>query len=159
MSNFYKTIKVDREVLVKWIKATINKGHYHLGKKLAMGMQLSDWHNPEVDCSGLVRLFLNRITFDHLIIPDGSWHQNKWAMGYPLRPCDYSDCAKLDDRLRIAFMAPGRGKHGHVWLCVNGHTIESYGGHGPGRRAWNVKPLLSRVSTCYLLTEPMNTSS
>jgi hypothetical protein len=155
MPNLYHTIKVYRQVLVNRLGQTVNKKHYRLGAKVRpLALSASEW--SEVDCSGYVRWLIWHITRNHLTIPDGSWNQNKWAMDYLLRPCPYSDCAEVDDRLRIAFMSPGKNKHGHVWVVCNGRTIESYGGHGPGRRAWNVRSLLSRVSTCYVLTAPMN---
>jgi hypothetical protein len=68
---------------------------------------------------------------------------------------DEGNAGLEDGRLRIAFIATKPGHVGHVWLILNGKTIESWGGHGPGRRSWNVKALRERVTSCYVLTNPL----
>ena len=100
-----------------------------------------------IDCSGLTRYLLYRCT--GVLWPDGSTNQLDFARKH-LRELDrYSDVeyAKDDDRLFIAFKVPnalqralnrrdGRARGRHVWLVHRGRTLESYGGHGVGRRHW-----------------------
>jgi cell wall-associated NlpC family hydrolase len=150
----WKTIKVDRERLVESINATVGRVAYKLGAKPGMGT--SPLGMAQADCSGYVRWLIHRITHSEVLMPDGSWHQAKWCADQGFKLTDYSMCGLKDDRLRIAFIPTYRGSVGHVWLVVNGKTIESYGGKGVGRRPWNQKTLRSKVTECYVLTEPMN---
>ena len=147
-----KTITVDRGLLVDLIKKTTD-GHikYKLGAKCKIDADSSEI--KAIDCSGFVRWLIYRISgFD---IDDGSWIQRRYLDTMGFTYCNYADCAKLDDKLRIAFINPEDGKAGHVWLVVNGMTIESYGHNGPGRRPWNTRTLKSKVDYCFVLTGDM----
>ena len=147
-----KTIDVDRNKLVDLIKRS-QDGHikYRLGAKCDL------LNKPEeithIDCSGYVRWLIYQIS--GVDIRDGSWVQRKWIQSQGFKPTDYDNCALNDDRLRIAFMNAQDGKAGHVWLIANGMTIESYGGKGPGRRAWNHRTLKRGVDFTFVLTEDM----
>ena len=132
MPDGFKTIKVDRSRLVDLMEACYGK-HYRFGAKVALDAAPSSF--DECDCSGFVRWLLHGSTSDQLEVPDGSWNQHQWCRTNGFKATDYSAVAGLkDSRLRIAFIEPRRGRAGHVWLIINGGTIESYGGHGPGRR-------------------------
>lgn len=147
-----KTLTINRSLLVTLITKTMD-GHikYKLGAKGAKDADSSDIN--KADCSYYVRWLLYRISgYD---IGDGSWTQRQNIQEAGFKSCPYSDCAKLDDKLRIAFIKPKNGKAGHVWLVANGNTIESYGRVGPGRRPWNNRTLKSKVYVCYVLSGDM----
>lgn len=165
-----KTIKVDRELLVTLIKKTCD-GHipYKMGgKALSLDCDSSvlgeDVHGVMrgIDCSGFVRYILHRIS--NVDMPDGSWNQRDWCQKQGFKVCPYSDCAKKDDILRIAFLNKENDDAGHVWLIISGMTIESHGRSkvngvwqdGPSRRPWNWKSLKSKVDFCFEMTLPMS---
>lgn len=159
-----KVIGVDREKLVEVIKSSMD-GHisYKMGGK-ALTLN-TPWSNiDKMDCSGYVRKMIHDITHGQVIIPDGSWNQRDWVQKQGFATCNYKDCSKKDDILRIAFLNTENGEAGHVWLCVSGLTIESHGRckvngviqDGPSRRPWNWKSLYSKVDYTFMLTEPMN---
>ena len=108
-----------------------------------------------VDCSGFVRAILAYATMDATSsMPDGSFLEDDWFGHQGFQRIDYKDCGLNDKTLRVAIHKPGgRGGDavGHIWLCVHGHTVESYGGHGPGERPWNLPLLLDIVDDCYVL--------
>lgn len=109
-----------------------------------------------IDCSGYVRWLLYRATDGRVQMPDGSWFQEQWCQGGGFKKTSYLLHGKLrDNRLRIAFIRASGKKVGHVWLIHNGRTIESYGGKGPGSRWWLTPALLRGVTSCYVLTEPL----
>jgi hypothetical protein len=126
---------------------------YELGTKPSFGAK------PEIDfktadCSGFVRWLLYGASNGKVRIALGSWYQHKWCKDEGFKHVVYSEVAGLkDSRLRIAFIEAHGGKVGHVWLTINGQTIECYGGHGAGRRPWDTPVLLNNVSACYVLTD------
>lgn len=124
---------------------------YLLGGKLRMG---SDPPSANVvDCSGYARWLIHGATHGKVLMPDGSWYQQEWCKAQGFKRTDYNHCALSDSRLRIAFINTKPGKVGHVWLVINGQTIESYGGHGAGRRPWDAPVLKNGVNACYVLTD------
>ncbi len=153
-----KTIPVDRAELVRLMKLSFSFASravtyikYLLGGKLRMG---SDPPSANaVDCSGYVRWLIYGATHGQTLMPDGSWYQQEWCKSQGFKRTDYGHCILHDSRLRIAFINPRAGKVGHVWVIINGQTIESYGGHGAGRRAWDTPALINNVSACYVLTD------
>ena len=147
-----KSLKVNRNLLVELIKKTTD-GHikYKLGAKISLGADSSTI--KAIDCSGYVRWLLYRISGHD--IGDGSWNQRRVIDEDGFQHCNYADCAKMDDKLRIAFINPSDGKAGHVWLVINGMTLESYSKNGPGRRPWNNRTLKTKVDYCFVLTDDM----
>jgi hypothetical protein len=150
-----KVIQLDREELVAFIKATVDKMEYDLGSKLALNTELDDLSGKSIDCSGYARLLVYHCTDGETIMPDGSFNQNEWCKTQGFKRTEYKNASLSDDRLRIAFIRPPSHNR-HVWLIINGMTIESFGGHGPGRRVWNSNVLKSNVDDCYVLTDPLN---
>ncbi len=150
-----KVIIVDREELVKFIKATEDKMKYGLGDKIDLSTPYDKLPGDSIDCSGYVRLAIYKITHGKIKMKDGSANQNDWCRDNDFKKTDYSNASLSDDRIRIAFIRPPSSKR-HVWLIVNGKTIESCGGHGPTRRDWDEKVLKINVTDCYVLTDPMN---
>lgn len=111
-----------------------------------------DFH--AIDCSGFVRWALWVATRGRVLIPDGSYVQHDWFEDNDFKRTDYSNAALRDGHLRIAFHSPGgRGGDGtgHVWLIFGGFTLESFGGHGPGRRNWDHEWFVSHVDACYVV--------
>lgn len=107
-----------------------------------------------IDCSGWVRWAIFIATKGKVLIPDGSYVQNDYFREQGCKPTDYHNCALRDGHVRIAFHRPGgRGgdKTGHVWICYNGFTLESFGGHGPGSRNWDHQWFLDHVDDTYVL--------
>lgn len=127
-----------------------NKVGYGLNSK-AVPITCDPGKIKTIDCSGLVRYLIVNASATKGF-PDGSWHQNKYFVDNGFESVKYADQASLqDDWLRIAFIAPAKGKIGHVWLIHNGQTIESRGGKGPDQRSWNTPVLSSEVTSCYKL--------
>jgi len=149
-----KTLPVNKAVLVDFMNQCIKKGiKYKLGAKVRFSTPVKDF--LYIDCSGFVRWLLHMCS--GVRIPDGSWNQRKYfeEQGYKQNP--YAMVAGLkDNRLRIAFMNPVGGKSGHVWLVINGQTIESRSGKGVSRRRWNSPSLLNNVDYCFTITDVLN---
>lgn len=106
-----------------------------------------------IDCSAFVRYVIYHGSDKTAAMPDGSWYQHKYCKDNGLTVSPYSDCVLSDGWLRIAFIEPRKGVPGHVWLVLDGMTLESHGGKGPDRRAWDTAILKSKVSDCYLLAQ------
>jgi hypothetical protein len=128
-------------------------GHitYHLGGKAAFKTNPANIH--AIDCSGFVRYFMYHATNGSLIMPDGSWIQNDWCKKQQYERVEYATAAYSDGWLRIAFIQPQKGHPGHVWLILNGKTLESHGGKGPDRRSWDTHVLKAGVHDCYKLAQ------
>ncbi len=100
---------------------------------------------PGLDCSGFARTLLmfagggpEEGAFRHL--PDGSYTQGEWFRRQGFKQTTPGASALHDGRLRVnVHHADDKDETGHIWLAVNGHTVESFGGHGPGERAWNYR--------------------
>ena len=129
---------------------------YTLGAKALEG-HLSDYPGAYkfIDCSGWVRAAIAYSTKDaiggSIIIPDGSVVQHDWFSNNGFKLTDYSNAELEDNHLRIAFIAPTANEAGHVWLILNGKTLESHGGTGPASRAWNTPVLFNNVAACYVV--------
>ena len=93
----------------------------------------------EIDCSGFVRTLLMYAAGAALKdFPDGSYTQGDWLDSKGFKPTDASNGGSTDGCLRCYVHHPDfMDETGHIWLTVNGHTIESCGGRGPCERAWN----------------------
>ena len=141
---------VNRAKLIEIMNKTFGSCKYKLGAKPKV------IYPPEKikysDCSGYVRYVLYHTVEPAIILPSGSWYQEQWAIAN-LTPCQYSDASKLDSIVRIAFIgkAARQNKPGHVWLIVNGRTVECYGGVGAGRREWDIPVLVERKPRCYII--------
>ncbi len=142
---------IDRNKLIDAMKRSDGVVKYRLGAKPRLDSVPGKGFKTS-DCSGFVRWILYWSTTGRVTIPLGSWHQNEWFRNHKYPVCPYSDCAKADSVLRIAFIFGDGGKVGHVWLVINGRTIESYGGKGFGRRAWNTRVLIDNVDACYVIS-------
>ena len=105
------------------------------------------------DCSGFVRYVLYHSSDQQLKIHAGSWHQEEWCKSTLLAKVDYSTAANSDGWLRIAFLPKKNGKPRHVWFVLNGLTIESRGGKGPDRRAWDTPVLKKNAHACFKLAQ------
>ena len=106
------------------------------------------------DCSGFVRSLLYYATEGGLLIPDGTWAEDPWFGPQGFKRTSYVNCAVNDNLVRVAIHRPGgRGGDptGHIWLCVHQHTVESYGGNGPGERPWALPLLVDLVDDCFVL--------
>ena len=90
----------------------------------------------EIDCSGFVRTLLMYAAGGAMsALPDGSYTQGEWLAAKGFKPTAASNAADLDGCLRCYVHHPDTlDETGHIFLTINGHTIESFGGHGPGER-------------------------
>jgi len=151
----WKTIKVDRALLEFAIKGCVNV-RYEIGtprSKPALHSRPGDF--SYADCSGLFRWLIYYITHGLVKPPDGSWYQRKWCKEQGFKSTSYDMLALHDHRLRVGFIPPSPGQVGHVFLCINGRTIESYGGHGFGRREWDTPVLKRKTKEVFVLTDPL----
>ncbi|MEN6581695.1 MAG: hypothetical protein ABFD54_04540 [Armatimonadota bacterium] len=147
-----KTIPIDRATLIKRMNAAFTCVEYDLNAKPRLG-SLPGTSFTTSDCSGFVRWILYAASGGKIKLKTGSWYQQQWCREQGFKEVKYSDVAGLhDSRLRIAFINGANGA-GHVWLIINGQTIECYGGHGAGRRPWNTSVLLRKVDACFVLTD------
>lgn len=115
----------------------------------------------EIDCSGFVRTLLMYACEDAMdAMPDGSYTQGEWLAAKGFKPTDPANCGLSDGHLRINVHHPDhRDEAGHIWIVVGGatvHSVESFGGHGPGERTWNAmlhsgNRLSDLASVCYVL--------
>jgi len=108
-----------------------------------------------IDCSGFVRTLVDYASNGAAkSLPDGSWMQDDWFARSGFKRTEYAECALSDGCVRVAIhRAGGRGgdSTGHIWLAVNAHSVESYGGHGPGERPWNHPWFIAHVDDCFVL--------
>ena len=90
----------------------------------------------EIDCSGYVRTLLMYAAggaFNDF--PDGSYTQGEWLAAKGFKPTAASNGGNTDGHLRCYVHHPDTlDETGHIFLTINGHTVESFGGHGPGER-------------------------
>jgi hypothetical protein len=154
------TIHIERGYLLE-IAGELMDGHvsYGLGSK-APSLHCKPSQITKIDCSGFVRYLIYQATDRRVIIHDGSVQQREWCEGHGLAKVDYSSAAKNDGWLRIAFISPRKAHKGskavpgHVWLVLNGRTLESHGKHiGPDRRPWDTPVLKQHVAACYKLAQ------
>jgi len=155
----YKTLPVDTQQLVVLVQAMRSAGvKYRIAKndkELAAGIGKANFSTPiphikAIDCSGFARYALFKASSGRVVMPDGSCHQNEWCRHQPLAPVNYQKTAGLmDGHLRITFF---QGHPGHVWMTLNGKTIESHGHLGPDQRDWHTPTLFARASVCYQVT-------
>lgn len=128
---------------------------YELGAKAEDLLAVPpDYHN--IDCSGWVRAAIAVATNGRTILPDGSMVQNDWCAAHGLKRSEYAACRLLDGITRIAFIRATRWEPiGHVYLTLNGRTLESYGGHGPGSRPIGTHVLNADTTEVYVLAMRM----
>jgi hypothetical protein len=140
--------------LLAFVKSAMDGKHaYEMGAKPRLGSDPSTWKLS--DCSGYVADALCEAFAATL--PEGSVDQHRWCMTNGFECVSYKQAASLKDhRLRIGFIPPKSKKAGHVWLILNGWTIECDGVKGPDRRVWNTLVLTQRVRACYVLTDPLS---
>lgn len=150
----YKTLTIQRPTLVHLIKCSVGRARYRLGAKPKMEAIPGTPGFLVADCSGYVRWLLYNLGIKD--VPDGSWNQEKWCITRKFKPTSYANAGLKDDRLRIAFISAKAGTPGHVWLTINGQTIESCGGVGTTRRPWDTPTIKQKVAACYVLTEPLS---
>jgi hypothetical protein len=146
--------QVNHSTFMDLVEALMKDGHikYKLGAKPGLNTKPEDIKSS--DCSGFVRYLLYNATNGHMNFGGGgggTWWQNKWCVDQGLDIVDYSTAANSDSHLRVAFIHGGGGKIGHVWLILNGLTIESHGGKGANRRDWDTASLKNGVNVCYKL--------
>lgn len=114
-----------------------------------------------IDCSGFFRALMMYACEGAMHgLPDGSYTQGDWLAAQGFKQTDPANCANSDGRVRVCIHHPDHmDEAGHIWVVVGGqrvHSVESYGGHGPGERAWNA-PLRSGhtlnelASLCFVL--------
>lgn len=150
----FRTVNIDIDRLIEFKTKTYDDHITYLwgGKDPNPGSGVIDF-TEGIDCSGWFRTLAEYITHRTLLLPDGSWNQANYLMASNYKyhtiysDQDYINAVSVNDNLmRVGFHHPnGRGgdSTGHVFPDVHRHTVESYGGHGPGERPimhpWFVK--------------------
>lgn len=122
---------------------------YELGAKAnPLDQQLADI--KAIDCSGLTKVLIFKACGE--IIPDGSANQLAWLKAAHFKPSSIQ-AGKLKDgilRMFVLPQQPGQGVGRHTGFILNGKTLESYGGHGPGRRSWTGRAYQSKCQVFVL---------
>ncbi len=153
------TVAVRPLDLAKYLGACVARGvGYQLGAKAdSDGRSLAAFppRYDHIDCSGFLRAAVAWATDGGLILPDGSVNQREWCQNHGLKRSNYLALLRQDGIVRIAFIrATTTERIGHVYLCYNKQTIESYGGHGPGMRSPLAHILHALTSDVFVLTSP-----
>ena len=104
-----------------------------------------------LDCSGYTKFILYKASEGKIKLPGGSWNQNDWCKKQGLKTEVYKKAAgKSDNILRLGyFKKTAKMNYGHIWLVLNGQTLESHGSRGVNRRRWNTGILLNHATHCY----------
>lgn len=146
------TLHLERNWLLE-LAGELMDGHvsYKFGSKPLLTKEPSEV--TSADCSGFVRYLLYRASDMQIKIPAGSWNQEDWCKKTGLPKVEYSTAANNDGWLRIAYLPKKNGHPRHVWLILNGRTIESRGGVGPDRRAWDTPVLKNNAHACFKLAQ------
>jgi hypothetical protein len=157
-------LQVDVPLLVEVTAALDDRVPYLLGGKpssikLTTEQFLAERGRTGVDCSGFVRWLLYRASGGRVKIPDGSVNQRDRfrarADDTGVAAVPYASCGDADGILRVAgFTRSARIRVGHIWLVVDGHTIESHGRHGVNRRPWDTASLVDLATWCFPLAAP-----
>ena len=148
-------IKVDTAKLLRLHGSVAGRVRYVFGAKARPLCGGPEALSHGVDCSGYVRWLMFHCSGVGYTFPDGSALQAEWCHKQGFKSTNYRlNGGWKDGRLRLCAYRPKGKRAGHVWLTLNGQTIESAGGKGPTRRSWLTPVLLERVETCYVLTEP-----
>jgi hypothetical protein len=133
--------------------AELMDGHvaYSLGAKCSHASTVEPADIRTLDCSGLIEYLFYRISVPSTDIPSGSSNQEDWFEArYPRVP--YTDAARCDSTLRIAFRDKRRRVIRHVWFIINGRTIESTtkgSNNGPSSLRWEDR--LTEADDCFQL--------
>lgn len=150
---------VDASRLLSYLQRCIGLGiGYGLGAKAGLLTAIPPDYE-QIDCSGWVRAAVAVATYGKTILPDGSVVQHEWCDRVGLKRSNQAALLLPDNYVRICFIAPS-SLHpvGHVFLCRNAKTLESYGGNGPGSRSVLVHisaGILQRLTTAvYVLGRP-----
>lgn len=107
-----------------------------------------------LDCSGYVHYILNKASEGKIVIGKGPLWVNSggisdWASKQGFKSVDYAkNAGKMDNILRLAYLPPKKS-YGHIWLVLNGKTLESHGSKGVNRRPWDTSVLKKNASACY----------
>jgi hypothetical protein len=132
---------------------------YGLGAKAAAGDSEPGARGfLRIDCSGFVGWTLCQATAGRFpdLLGRGSVEQHDWIAAHGFKTSSVPAGPLHDGAVRIAFLSPAAGGGiGHVMLLLDGQTIESHGGVGPDRRAWDVAqhPFMAHCAL-YVLTPP-----
>lgn len=138
----YTNMPIDASELWTYLKACQAHGvKYGFGAKCPESkIGLLPIPFKEIDCSGFVRTALAYASGNKVKIVDGSFNQGDWLKAHGYKLTDPDNCALKDNHIRICVHHPDvLDETGHVWIVINGKTLESYSGNGPGSRDWNAK--------------------
>lgn len=158
----YPSLALDPNKLLALIQSEMAVGTGYgsePGRKIdPLSLQATDPDWPgEVDCSGEFRWLLFHALGqpDDFDVPDGSWNQGDWMLHAGFKQSELEDGSNLDGYIRACWMTPAQtGENsGHIFMCLNNITFESYGHHGPGQRTFSQTPILHN-GTWYVLTPP-----
>lgn len=148
----WHSLPLDSTRLRRYLASCVAHGvDYELGAKAGDLLAVPPDY-AAIDCSGWVRAAVAVATEGRTILPDGSVNQNDWCAAHGLKRSSYAVCRLADGLTRIGFVRPS-SQHpvGHVYLCRNGRTLESWGGHGPGSRPVGVHVLSAETTDVYVL--------
>lgn len=141
-------VKFDIDLLTLCHHKMIDRVKYKWDSKPSLGLE--SWQVKTADCSGYIRYLLYRASNRQLVTPEGSVEIHELFSGL-LTPCEFVATKNIDGIVRVSFIPETKDHAGHIWLTLNGHTIECYGGHGAGSRQWNTPILKNEVIATFIL--------
>ncbi len=147
----YETLEIDpNEIAV--LTAKMKGCKYKLGAKASFDQQLADI--KEIDCSGYFRLLVHKACGE--VIPDGTYAQHRYFKNGHFKPTSGDYCKLHDGVLRVCVMTPAMNGQawGHIAFVLNGRTYESYGGNGPGSRAFTGTSKFQRIADKFVIAYP-----
>ena len=132
-------------ILAEHKHAQIAEVGYGISQENPMLYKANSWRDTpgvdwkKIDCSGyfgfLIAVGTKGACEDFL--QRGSVEQREIIEKIGFKKSNVASAGIEDGYLRVAFLPPGQRRAvGHVSLILNGSTIESYGGYGPGSRKW-----------------------
>lgn len=163
----FPVLNIDFPEFIHHFEEAINKHvDYEMGGK-APNPGAEPISYTQIDCSGFMEDLNAAGTHGESLkqgMPDGSWNQDDWYTKIGFKRTNYANCQLNDGILRVGIHLPGgRGGDptGHTWEVLStpppagvqkvALSIESYGGHGPGRRPWNHEWFQNHVDHVYCL--------
>jgi len=153
MTNHVFAIDSNR---LETLLTSLMDGHvtYELGDKVWAPLTTEPERVRSLDCSGFVKYIVQRSMLTHQSLPAGSHRQETWCRDRCMA-CDYAtEAGNRDGSVLIAFRDRTPSLIRHVWLVINGRTVECTtrgGRNGPTSFNWTERS--AQANACFWLGE------